>query len=204
MAARSTHEEMIDQHAEIQRGVSDDDLLRLGKERPVEVVDGAIVEMSPNSFEHHRVDRALFRVLDHYTLQNPIGEVWFDGVIYLLERYPDGRIKRSRVPDLSFMRQERMPEDEGPIFDGVPDLAVEVASPGNSLLELMARVRDYLAYGSEEVWVIYTNIRELHRYRRDEPSVVHVYRGDEVFEPGSLFPGLKIVGSALFPPQAGA
>jgi Uma2 family endonuclease len=82
-------------------------------------------------------------------------------------------------------------------FPGSPDLAVEVISTDNATI-LMGKIQDYLAEGSEEVWVIYPKLRTLHRHLRDDPDNISIYHEDDTLEPESLFPGLKIPIAACF------
>jgi Uma2 family endonuclease len=147
---------------------------------------------------HHIISGNAHRVLDRYNTENEVGYVFMDGLICVFERYPNGTIKKSRVPDTAFIRNERMPDDLSRPFEGAPDLVIEVISPGNNSGEMMTRVREYLANGGEEVWLLYSTVRELHRHRRDDPKTVQVYRDNDVLEPESLFPGLKIVIADLF------
>jgi Uma2 family endonuclease len=103
---------------------------------------------------------------------------------YLLTREPEITI---RQPDVSFLTRSRVkatgPDD---YFAGSPELAVEVVSPGNDAEELEVKVKQYLTYGSTEVWVVYPKTRSVWVYRAD--SLAHkLSDGDTItFE---LFPG---------------
>jgi Uma2 family endonuclease len=59
-------------------------------------------------------------------------------------------------------------------FEGAPDLAVEVASPGQSIPYFLRHVERYLQAGVEEVWIIYPPCKEIHQYRAgdDAPVVI--------------------------------
>ena len=62
-----------------------------------------------------------------------------------------------RGPDVSFICWERFPERKLPIervWAVVPDLAVEVISPGNTAAEMERKVADYLGAGARLVWII--------------------------------------------------
>jgi hypothetical protein len=52
--------------------------------------------------------------------------------------------------------------------------------------------------GSEQVWILYPRQKELHQHLRDMPNAVRMYRETDIFEPDTLFPGLKIHIRDLF------
>jgi hypothetical protein len=62
---------------------------------------------------------------------------------------------RTRRPDISIIRKERLPEaDTGRVYV-VPDLIVEVTSPGDNVTKLDQKTVEYLQAGVPEVWVVY-------------------------------------------------
>lgn len=71
-----------------------------------------------------------------------------------------------RKPDVAFVAKDRMKDldlDSTPI-EGAPTLAVEVISQSNLALDTAKKVRQYLAAGSQAVWLIYAALRlvEIH------------------------------------------
>jgi Uma2 family endonuclease len=180
----------------LETGISEEELA--ASDAQVEVIDGEIVPMPAVFLEHHLVAGNVYLPLAIHIQGNPIGYLFMDGLICVLERTRNGKIRKSYVPDTAFIRSARMPDDLDRAFDGAPDLAVEVVSPGNDAAEIMTKVRDYLEHGSEEVWLLYPRLKELHRYRRDEPGTVQVYASGSVFDAAPLFPGLQLVIADLF------
>ena len=70
---------------------------------------------------------------------------------YTLRTGPD----TVRGPDVSFVFHPRI-EGRGSGFpSGAPDIAVEVVSPSDTAPEMARRVADYLAAGTQRVWVVY-------------------------------------------------
>lgn len=176
------------------------DLQRLdAEEKWVEVEDGAIIE-SENVMTvlHMIIIQNLFRLLDPFVRANKLGEVYIDGVRYILAGSPEN-VRRARKPDFSFMRAGRIPAefDWSGDFVGAPDFAVEVASPGQTASDLLARLAAYLKAGSEEAWLIYANSKTVYQYRRtaDEPSI---YRSGAAIDTSALFPGLVLMVDDLF------
>ena len=71
-------------------------------------------------------------------------------------------------------------------------------SPNDSATDLLKRVRDYLNAGTEQVWVIYSDLKEVHQYQQNAPAVANLYKDDDPIDAESLFPGLKLITSAFF------
>ncbi|MBC7812531.1 MAG: Uma2 family endonuclease, partial [Burkholderiales bacterium] len=169
--------------------VDEDELMRLGSDAMVEVVDGEIVEMAAVGILHHFIVGNLYHILDTWVRALETGFIFPDGLLFHLFR-EGKRIKGSRVPDLSFVRKGSIPKGwniERP-FPGAPALAIEVMSPDDSSEEVLKKVREYLAAGSEQVWVVYPQPRELHQFRRGV-SDVRTYTGSETIDVDTLFPG---------------
>jgi Uma2 family endonuclease len=180
------------------RAVPLDDLLKRGDEW-VEVVDGEIVEIKIMlGYEHSIIIDNLLDILKPFARQHKLGRVFGDGLTYLLHITEAG-VRTARIADLSFIRhdKERRDFDLKLPYPGAPDLAVEVVSPSEDSAELLAKMADYLRYGTEQVWVIYPEPKELHVYFRDQ-NLPLVYKTDAIFEPAALFPGLKITIADLF------
>lgn len=185
-------------HAPAPTVITDSDLLRLSASAFVEVVNGEIVTMSPTGFLHSVVTGNVYDILRAHVKQHRLGYVAGDSLIYVLRRDADN-IRIARVPDVSFVRRDSIPAfDFDKPFPGAPSLAVEVVSPSESEEETLAKVRDYLAYGTEEAWVIYPNQVEVHVYRRDTPKTIRVYTADDVLESEALLPGLSAHVSEFF------
>src|SRR5574341_1066376 len=184
----------------VQPGITEEDLLRLGAEdRLIEVINGEIVEMTPVGFLHHIITENVHEVLKTFVKLHRLGHVFMDGLIYVLKRDKRGRVIKSRVPDTSFIRRGRVPKDfdlKRP-FPGAPDLAVEVVSPDETAEDIIAKVRDYLEAGSEQVWVLYPDHKELHQYINGD-STVHTYQFSDTLATDALFPGLVISISDSF------
>lgn len=70
------------------------------------------------------------------------------------------------------------------LFPGAPVLVVEVTSPHADLDALVRKVRDFPNAAPVEVWVVRLSVREVHRYQRDEPAIIRVYREGDVLETG--------------------
>jgi len=185
--------------------ITQDDLIRLEAESDefwIEVDDGAIVKVERNmTWLHVLIMRNLFRILDMYVQSNNLGWVMPDGVRYILDVDKDD-IQRAYKPDLSYVRTGRIGADfdwSGD-FTGAPELAVEIASPGQGIPYFVKRVDRFLSAGVEEIWVIYPSRKELYQYRID--AEVNSRYGEQDTLTTPLFPNLSISMADLFKTQA--
>jgi Uma2 family endonuclease len=166
----------------------------------IEVEDGELVEVERTmTFMHVFAIQNLFFILQSYLLTNKLGIVFMDGGRFRLEGTAEG-IRRAYVPDLSYVRAERIPPDfdwNASTMPLTPDLAVEVISPGQSNAAMLKRIAAYLDAGAQEAWLLLPGRKALHQYLRDE-DIVRVYQGDELIDVSALFPGLEVRVSEVF------
>lgn len=185
----------------VKTGVTLQDLMNLAEDEWVEVSKGEPIklDMGGAGFLHKVVADNLQDILKPFAKQNKLGRVFSDGLIYVLSMLGD-TITDSRMPDVSFIREENLRQDfdlELPYL-GAPDLAVEVVSPTERADYLQEKIADYRAAGTEQIWVIYPSLKELHVYQRDASKTIAVYDIDDILEAPTLFPGLKIKIADLF------
>lgn len=113
-----------------------------------ELVDGE-VRVSPAGAPHGEVIMKLGARLTVHVERHALGHV-FDSSTGV--RLPSGNL---RVPDLTFVSRDRMPEGVLPGFlHVVPDLVVEVLSPGDSEREILEKIGEYLAAGVRRAWIV--------------------------------------------------
>jgi Uma2 family endonuclease len=164
----------------------------------VEVIDGQLKEIDTTmmGFTHTLVIHNAYDLFKPFVQQNDLGYVHGDGLKYILY-VDDNGIQTARTPDLAFLRKARVPNfDYEQPFEGAPDFAVEVASPGQTSGVLLDKVADFLNYGTEEVWLIYPMRREVYRYLHNE-NAPDVFRDTDTIT-STLFPGLVIKVADLF------
>src|SRR5262249_25665765 len=89
-------------------------------------------------------------ILATFLEKHPIGKVYGDNVGILL---PNGNV---RSPDVIFVRNEKLPGGKSPEGFGelIPDLAVEVLSPQDSLREIGRKIGEFLECGVRLVWLV--------------------------------------------------
>lgn len=117
-----------------------------------ELVDGEIIEMTPAGLEHGVIAARLTVRLGAHVYAQKLGELVVAEGSFRLSTGPD----TVRVPDLSFIRRERI-EESGltPGFmNGAPDLAVEVISPTDRYSDVWRKVAEYLEAGTSMVLLV--------------------------------------------------
>ena len=106
-----------------------------------------------------------------------------------------------RKPDVSFIRQDRLPGGRLPKgwVKFSPDLAVEVVSPNDLAEELEEKLADYRKAGVPLIWVIYPGARTAMVNRRDG-SVSRLFEDDEL-SGEEVIPDFRCVLREILPPQ---
>lgn len=140
-----------------------EDLLRIcATGKRYELVEGELVEMAPTGARHGRVASRADHRLRAYVEREDLGEVFAAETGFRLARNPD----KVRAPDVAFVSKGRLPPGDLPVgfLDVVPDLVVEVVSPGDTASYVQAKVEDWLRAGVRLVWVFYPDTRSVAVY----------------------------------------
>ena len=168
--------------------VTVDELERTSLPYPAELYNGKVV-FKMATFARGRIQTRLAGKLDSYCEQNPVGEVVTETNFQL---WPERR-NQSRIPDIAFVKKERLPEDLWRYPDLAPDLAVEIISPEDNFLKVMNKVDAYLEQGTQIVWVVISDTREvLVCTAAGKHTVKDVLRAPE------LLPGFELPVSKIF------
>jgi Uma2 family endonuclease len=126
------------------------DLMNLPRDGRIhELVDGEIV-VSPAGMRHSEVGLKIGSLLANFLASNPVGRVYAADVGIL---FPNGNL---RCPDVTFVSMGKLPDGKSPDSYGsfVPDLAVEVLSPGDSMKEVGEKIGEYFENSVPLVWLV--------------------------------------------------
>lgn len=161
-----------------------------------ELVDGEVVELSPVNDEHSGIAINIGTAFNNYSRRQGFGQAGVEAG-YIVLSGPD----TVRGPDVSFrlVPRNRKRQSEG-FLSGSPDIAVEVVSPSNTAAEMQRKIREYLAAGSQRVWVVYLATPAVSRR-----VVIHhpdgstsTYTGDDVITDEELLPGFSLPLAEIF------
>ena len=165
-----------------------EELLRLSTTgRRYELVKGELFEMPPAGGRHGSVAMRIGIVLGSYVRANQLGEVFAAETGFILRRDPD----TVRAPDAAFVARERLQAGELPpgYLEMVPDLAVEVVSPGDSPREVREKIADWMRAGVRLLWAIDPATRSVTIYR--SPEEFSVLSEEDTLDGGQVIPGFS-------------
>jgi Uma2 family endonuclease len=164
-----------------------------------ELVRGELMVMSPAGFEHGQIIGEMTAALVAFVKQHQLGMVMGAETGFQIGHNPD----TVRAPDVAFVRSDRVPP--APVrgfFQGPPDLAVEVVSPGDRVGEVAAKVQQWLDAGCSLVWVVDPQVRTVAVYRSRGSTGVVGAAGELSGE--DVLPGFRLALADLFTwPTAG-
>ena len=110
-----------------------------------EVVDGQVVEKTMGAFETG-IASLLAEILGTFARANRLGR-FFNEMLFRIDIGQD----LQRRPDVAFVSHARWPYNrrvpDVPVWDMVPDLAIEVISPSNSASAVHRKIHDYFKAG---------------------------------------------------------
>ncbi len=148
-----------------------------------ELNNGELVTMPPPGRTHSEIIWKISKILSRFVDEKQIGRIHIE-IGFILSRKPEITY---RQPDISYLSKARLQAmGDTQFFEGAPDLAIEVVSPGNDAAELALKVEQYLAAGSAEVWVFYPKNRSVHVHKAD--GTVSKLSGTDTITT-DLFPG---------------
>ena len=168
----------------------------LPKHPRYELVKGKLVEQMSASAEHEKSAVLVSHYIVAHVLANRLGKVYGSNRGFVTG--PDSPAT-SRLPDVSFVSNARLNRAElhGMLYDGAPDLAIEVLSPGNSAAYMARKVAEYLAAGSQAVWVIDLARRTLTVHIPDAAPQTLTER--DSIDGGDYLPGFACAVADLLP-----
>jgi Uma2 family endonuclease len=106
---------------------------------------------------------------------------------------------QSRKPDVAFVAGS-IPTEPEAILALVPTLAVEIMSPNNTVQEMEDKVAEYLAAGTQLVWLTFPESRTVIAFWEDRGAV---FRPGDAVTAEPVLPGFSRPVTDLFPPQRG-
>ena len=158
-----------------------------------ELVKGRVVREPPAYYHHGKVATRVVIRLGGYVEAHHLGEVVTADAGFILFHKPD----TVRAPDVAFVARERLalkiPEK---FFPAHPDLAVEIASPSNTVREMVGKMLDYLEAGTRLAWMIDPHSRTVTVYRSLDD--IRIVREDGVLDGADVVPGFGLRVSELF------
>ncbi len=151
--------------------VSLEEYAALPKHPRYELVKGELVEQMVASEEHEYTGSLVVIRIGNHVLLNRLGRVYLSNRGYVTGLNSPAT---SRMPDVSFVSNARLsqPDLAGMLYDGAPDLAVEILSESNTPAQIAQKIDEYLSAGGRAVWVIDIDARTLTVHTADAPPLI--------------------------------
>jgi Uma2 family endonuclease len=158
-----------------------------------ELIQGVVVTMPPPGGVHGGCCSRIDRRLGAYVESNNLGHVCVNDTGFITERNPD----TVRGADVAFWSRERLAELPSGYVEVLPDLVVEVVSPGDHFNRVQRKLAHYLKSGVPLVWIVDPDDRSVSVYRQREP--VQILGEADTLSGGEVVPGFACRVADLFP-----
>ena len=142
---------------------------------------------------HGSVAARVAYAISAVVFERGLGEVFGAKTAFRLLRHPD----TVRCPDAALVVAARLPNGvPHGVFEGAPDLAVEVLSPSNTAVEMQRKLAEYFRHGARQVWLVDPETRAVTAYTAG--GLPRFLEGDDVLEGDDLLPGFSTPIAAFF------
>ena len=174
--------------------VSLEEYAALPKRPRYELVKGVLTEQMVASEEHEYTGSLVVIRVGNHVLLNRLGRVYLSNRGYVTG--PDSPAT-SRMPDVSFVSSARLnqPDLAGMLYNGAPDLAVEILSESNTSAQIAQKIGEYLNAGGRAVWVIDIDARTITVHTPNSPPLTLT----DTIHGGDYLPGFACPVADLLP-----
>jgi Uma2 family endonuclease len=163
------------------------------RDKYCELERGEIVERSRPGKRHGFVCANGVGILRDYTKQRKKGYVCSNDTGIIVERDPD----TVRGPDIMlFEDARRLEEIDEKYGESAPLLSVEVLSPNDTPGKVMRRVREQLDFGTQMVWVVDPEARNITVHQRGKEPLV--FEEIEEMTGGDVLPDFRCPVAEFF------
>lgn len=172
-----------------------DDLLRLHSQGVRgELVRGVLIEKMPSGEEHGELAANTVIILGGFVKPRRLGRLVTSDSGVILERNPD----TVREPDVAFISYSKRPRGirNTRYTQAIPELVVEIRSPGDSAAEIDEKARMWIGYGVLIVWAIHPDARTVDVYRPN--GTVTTLTEWDMLDGGDALPDFSCAVSVIF------
>jgi Uma2 family endonuclease len=137
-----------------------DDYLRLPDDgQRYEIIHGVLYVSPAPRYLHQFVTARLVQFLGAFVLEHRLGVVLAAPLDVLLPG-----VANPVQPDVLFLKTDNLPDEAAKNFKGVPNLVIEVLSPGTRRVDLDVKLKAYEQAGVSEYWILDPERRTLVLY----------------------------------------
>ncbi|GAB4192587.1 MAG: Uma2 family endonuclease [Roseiflexaceae bacterium] len=166
----------------------------LSTNKHTELVRGELRQKPLASQQHGELTFEIGLIVGTFVRQHRLGKMYAAETGFVLARNPDS----VRAPDIAFVSADRVvtqPRRDG-FFEGAPDLAIEVVSPGDTDSEVAEKVLDYLRAGVRLVWIVRPRSQTVTAHRSLKEA--RTLTAEEMLEGEDVLPGFRVPVADLF------
>jgi Uma2 family endonuclease len=161
-----------------------------------ELFDGEIIEMSGPGGVHGRIAIRLGRYLDVFAEEKNMGIVTAE-----TGYHPPGDRYNLLLPDVAFISKDRAPDPfPEKLVPAMPDIAIEIRSPSNSLEELREKAQRYLRLGTSIVWTVFPGEKSVEVCLMSPSGEIkrEVIGPDAMLSGENVLPGFSLLARRIF------
>jgi Uma2 family endonuclease len=161
------------------------------------LIDGELFWDMPPGFLHGHIAGLIFHYFLLFAEQHDLGKPTVESGYY-----PANDRTTLLAPDVAFVRKENVPLTNPTQFvPHMPNLAVEIASPSNTVAELRRKAAVYLANGTELVWLVMLEqaSAEMWRMGPDGQPATEFVGQEGALTGDPVLPGFTLPVDRLFP-----
>jgi Uma2 family endonuclease len=113
-----------------------------------EILEGELTVTPAPGTKHQTASGNLFVLLAHYIKERDLGKLFHAPIDLILES------TSVLQPDLLFVSKARQRIITEKAIEGVPDLVIEILSPGTSRTDRLTKAQIYARYGVPVYWIV--------------------------------------------------
>lgn len=173
--------------------------LEFDDDRIYELIDGEIVPMPPPRKINSIIAGLILTALNVFLKQNNVaGYVLGADGGYTLTK------NDVRVPDVSYIAQESIPDLDNTAEIIPPELAVEIISPSESPRQINAKTSLYLNAGTKIVWNVYPDEKVVEVWTLGEAGklVMQPFEIGDTLDGGDVLPEFTLSVNEVFAVQS--
>ena len=163
------------------------------------LIDGELtVEMSPG-YLHARIASEIARLMGNFVFERDLGEVTVES-----GHYPQQDRRTLQLPDVAFISKERTPAPDWDRYVPImPDLAVEIVSPSQSMKQAREKAKTYLRHRTTIVWIVHPgkHSAEIWTAADDGTAQSETIDADGTLTGGAVLPGFSLPLRQLWQPR---
>ena len=161
-----------------ERAIPFERFLDMAEERFVELAQGVIVEKPMIQLDHELCSRWIYQLAGVYVQELGLGEMLSSRIMVKIDNFG------GRMPDLLFVRKDRLDIVQQKAVYGAPDLIIEIVSPNDRPSDLRSLEADYFRIGVPELGFLDLRKQEIRLLRRNDEGYTEtvITEGPVIFE----------------------